>query len=397
MAWAEQRNGKWRACWRDGAGRQRYKSPFTHKAAANRYAADQERLAQRVIGDSSVTWSQWCATWETLRRVEASTLKRDRERVAHHIEPHWGNVQLRRIRAEHVQAWVNQLSAGDRSASTVRRVFHTFASSLRAATKYGVLPSSPCVGVELPPAPPGIERYLSLAEEELLLGEHMPAERDRDVVRTLLGTGMRWAELAGLHADHVNLELMTVTVAETYDEAAGQIKPYPKGRKQRVVPITPELAGMLRGRIAQASMDGCGVPHASRRRCASALLFTTGTGRPLSYREWFKTAWSPAVKRAVKVGHLERAVRIHDARHTYASRLAREGIPLAEIANLLGHTTLDMVRRYAHFQHSQHDAVRAALRGQAGNSGNRQQPATTSARMPDQSLTSHEESVRSHV
>ena len=40
--------------------------------------------------------------------------------------------------------------------------------------------------------------------------------------------------------------------------------------------------------------------------------------------------------------------RFHDLRHTAASYLAMNGASLAEIAEILGHKTLQMVKRYAH-------------------------------------------------
>jgi integrase len=40
--------------------------------------------------------------------------------------------------------------------------------------------------------------------------------------------------------------------------------------------------------------------------------------------------------------------RFHDLRHTTASYLAMNGATLAEIAEVLGHKTLAMVKRYAH-------------------------------------------------
>ena len=48
----------------------------------------------------------------------------------------------------------------------------------------------------------------------------------------------------------------------------------------------------------------------------------------------------------------------HDCRHTYASRLRQVGVPLGNIAELLGHKGLAMSRRYAHLSISNlHEAV----------------------------------------
>ena len=56
-----------------------------------------------------------------------------------------------------------------------------------------------------------------------------------------------------------------------------------------------------------------------------------------------QTAWENALKRA----EIE-DFRFHDLRHSAASYLAMNGASIAEIAEVLGHKTLQMVKRYAH-------------------------------------------------
>jgi integrase len=53
-------------------------------------------------------------------------------------------------------------------------------------------------------------------------------------------------------------------------------------------------------------------------------------------------------EKAAKKAGLCPALRYHDLRHTFASRLALAGVPLLEIKELLGHKTINMTLRYAH-------------------------------------------------
>ena len=88
------------------------------------------------------------------------------------------------------------------------------------------------------------------------------------------------------------------------------------------------------------------------RRIDTNLVFpNTSWGdkvRPLDFRK----AWGTAMKKAdVK------NFRFHDLRHTAASYMAMDGATTGEIAGVLGHRTLQMVKRYAHFSESHRAGV----------------------------------------
>ena len=67
---------------------------------------------------------------------------------------------------------------------------------------------------------------------------------------------------------------------------------------------------------------------------------------------WFDPAWYEALDKA-KIQDF----RFHDLRHTAASYLAMSGATVPEIAAVLGHRTLQMVKRYAHLSDQHTGAV----------------------------------------
>jgi integrase len=375
MAWAEPRsNGLWRAVWRDELGRQRSKSGIRTRAAAMRYAGEQETLARR--GDPTVTgrcptWSEWRTRWERIRVVEASTVVTDQVRLDRHIEPRWGHVRLNAITRTQVQEWVNELvetaawsssKNPDRqirnlSAATVERVFNLFRASLTAAVDAEEIPlhRNPCRGVELPQVGEGHERYLTRGEFWTVA--HYLNEPYQTAASVLVGTGMRFGEFAGLHWQRVDLEQGRIDIVETWSPDAGEIKAYTKGKRRRSVPIPPWLTPILQAQLdRQGPSVDCGLPHAGTVRCRSGLVVPAPLGGAFDDKNFGRRQWATAVKLA-GIGH----VRLHDLRHTYASWLVQAGVSIQEVQRLLGHASITTTQKYAHLGRSQDDLVLAAL------------------------------------
>lgn len=357
MAWSERLpSGKYRGVYRDGAGRQRSAGTFSHKARAVRAAAALEDEARRSTwreADSFMRpWGEWSHRWWESRVVEESTKRSDQHRLVNHLQPRWGNEPIGSITRHDVKEWVAELNRRSTlGPETVKRIVHLFSASMNAAVDAEVIPNNPAARLKLASGAPDQERYLTRDEYEKVRAQ-LPTVRDQLLADVLVHTGMRWGEVAGLHVRRIDLDRQMVRVVETYGEADGRMKPYPKGKKVREVPVVPNLLEVF------AEMDwrgDCGVEH-SVGRCVGRLALTTESGSPLRNSNWTERVWRPAVK-ASGVGH----VRPHDLRHTYASWLLQQGISLADVGKLLGHVSPQTTQRYAHLAETPSAAVLAAL------------------------------------
>jgi len=101
-----------------------------------------------------------------------------------------------------------------------------------------------------------------------------------------------------------------------------------KNGERRVVPVVGKALELLKD-------------HAKVKRSDTSLLFPSkvDSQKPMDLRAPWKAALT-------KAGIED--FRFHDLRHSAASYLAMNGASLAEIAEVLGHKTLQMVKRYAH-------------------------------------------------
>lgn len=347
---------KWRGRYRDAAGRMRSKS-FDLKSQALRWAGEEEGKVHRgqrsdVVG-ARMRWGQWADMWWPARTVEPGTKRRDESRMKVHVRPRWDDVPLIAITRRDVQAWVNTIAA-KRSPSTTRASFYLLSSSLREAVNEGVLVANPCTGVVLPSQPHGQERFLTDVEAGQLLF-HLDG-RYRLFAELLLGTGLRLSEACGLHAARVDLAAQRIQVIETWDAADGSVKAYPKSRRRRVVPISDELAEQLQRWLdTHPPTKTCGKPHRAGR-CPSGMLITGPKGAPMHGPNFERRQFHEAIRHA-GLGN----VRVHDLRHSYASRLLQQGIPLERVQLLLGHEDIKTSQRYAHLVRDDWDSVRDAL------------------------------------
>jgi integrase len=402
MAWAEKipSSGKYRGRYRDSAGQVHTldEGPFTQRAEARRAAGEAEARARRRPGQllprgGRITWGAWADLWWPSRGVEPGTLARDLSRRTIHLEPKWGSTRLDAIRRDDVQRWVDELHADGMAPATVELCYRLLSASMKAAVLDGRLDSTPCVSINLPQKPPPDERYLTWDEVEAIT--HFLDKDAALLVWFLVGTGLRWGEAVGTHLHRVDLEHRRLDVHEVWDSRTGEIKPYPKGRRKRSVPLATWLVDKLTPRVDGIRPGQCRSPHRRGSRCHSPLVFANSRGRVLDYNNWRNLEWERVVgnwqwlgpddqlfrtasaarkkhgddvvlTRQWKPGHVDVGpVTIHDLRHTYASWLIQDGVPIEALCDLLGHASIATTQRYTHLAQSQWDKVRAALDGKS--------------------------------
>ncbi len=150
--------------------------------------------------------------------------------------------------------------------------------------------------------------------------------RNYSLFTTLLDTGLRASEAAGITLGNLNL-------------ADGYIKVMGKGSKERIVPIGKYIQMTLWSYIDKVR------PEPISPDCNN--LFLTQGGKPITVNT-VKLVFS----RLAKSSGVER-LHAHLCRHTFAINYLMNGGDIFSLREILGHTTLDMVNHYLHFTSSQ--------------------------------------------
>lgn len=339
-------SGKYRALYRDNAGKRRSAGTFDHKKKAESAAAVAEaearKLGWRDPAAGLKTWGEWSTAWWASRAVEAGTLQRDAYRLNKYLLPRWADVPLAHITRHEVKLWATELGA-DLAPASVQRILYLLSTSLTAAMDAELITTNPAFRIRIVKGETTTERFLTRDEFSSLL-EEIPPGFDSAVVSFLVGTGARWGEAVGAHVKRLDLVRGNLRIAEVWDDAMHRVKPYPKGRKIRDVPVPDWVLDQV-----ETQIDGR----------TTGLLFEKN-GTPPDAHNWRARVWAPAVKRA-NIGH----TRIHDLRHTYASWLLQDGVPLAEVGKLLGHVSPITTQRYAHLTEKDNTHILRALRNPA--------------------------------
>ncbi len=220
------------------------------------------------------------------------------------------------------------------SPATVHAYLSAFSLVCRTAVReWRILPTNPVENVSRPSLPKGRVRYLTPDEEKLCLLAACRTENERlyFLVLLALATGGRRSELLGLRWRDIDLDRGAVIFLDT------------KNGSDRCVALTGEALELAR-------------KH-SRNRVSSELVFATPTTRRNAKKAPFpRGPWA----RALKTSQIADFV-FHDLRHSHASYLAMSGATLREIAEALGHRTLDMVMRYAHLARDHNRPVVARM------------------------------------
>ena len=217
-----------------------------------------------------------------------------------------------------------------RAPATVVRYMGALSHALNTAVnEWGWIDKSPMIGVRKPKVDNERRRFLSDEEIQRVLTEAKGSENRflYTVVLLALSTGMRLTEIMSLRWRNVLVEDgadMGLLVMEKTKNGNARTSPLAEDAFKAVM--------VMRDKAKKDYAD---------RVPANQLLFPSDTveNKPVEIRK----AWETCRKRA----ELD-DFRFHDLRHTAGSLLAMSGASTREIAEVLGHKTMAMAKRYSH-------------------------------------------------
>ena len=280
------------------------------------------------------TVAGWCSHYvDHLTGVNDGTRTKYQRYVANDIAPSKiGPLPLTALTNADVAKWLNSLTGAAKTAANK----HGFlAGALNAALRARHISANPCDGNKLRRDEPAEMVFLTPDEFAILLDA--VTDPWRPLVKFLVASGCRWGEASALRPADINLAEGTVSIRRAWRYVSGegyQLGPPKTRRSIRTVDVLPSV-------LAKLDLSG-------------EWVFTnSGRGRrgdtgPVRAHNFNPNVWVPALARAKEAG-LTKKPRVHDLRHTNASWLIQDGVPLTVVQHHLGHESIQTTSdRYGH-------------------------------------------------
>ena len=266
-----------------------------------------------------------------------ATIRTTEEGYRLRVHPHLGGTVLASLSRPVVERWIARLLENGSSAHATRKALAALKVMCSYAVELGALPANPCARVRVPePAhDPGtaapVSRVLAPDELERLLAA-CETPREEVIVRLAAESGLRSGEVRGLRWPDVELGARRLNVRRAVWRDVVKV---PKGRRQRRIAITPELADAL-ARLYAELVVVRGLPAEGYVVPGRTATVPSSEGTPLEIAQRVQERAGLVVTRR---GKARPRVTYHELRHTAATLMLTRGVSAVVVARQLGHAS----------------------------------------------------------
>lgn len=240
-------------------------------------------------------------------------------------------VTLREVTTDTLRAFAADLFDLGISPRTQARIVSGIKSFFRFLKLEGYLDSNPALLLESPALRRHLPEVLRVDEIDAMIGaidmEKAEGQRNRAIMETLYGCGLRVSEL-------INLEISKLYFDEQFIMVHG------KGDKERIVPISPQAIREIKDYLPDRTL----LPV---KRGEENILFLNRRGHRLTRVMIFYI-----IKQLAEAAGIRKEVSPHTLRHSFATHLLEGGANLRAIQQMLGHEDISTTEIYLHIDRS---------------------------------------------
>jgi len=260
--------------------------------------------------------------------------------IRRYLIPEMGNMRLTQLKPEHIQKHYAAMQSKGLSTGTVRYHHAVIHKALQTALKWGLLGRNAADGVDAPRS----RRNDMQAWDDFEVRHFLETAKDSPyyaLFHTALFTGMRRSELLALQWRDIHLHQIYVNRSLHHLKDGSYVFTQPKSVKsRRTIALSPSsVLTLMEYKEKQEAVHAMlGIPLKQ-----DDLLFSTPEGKPLRPNTITRAWTTLATKAGVK------PIRLHDARHTHASLMLKQGVHPKIVQERLGHASIQMtLDTYSH-------------------------------------------------
>lgn len=346
----------WVVRWRDASGKQREKSYlFDQKTLANDLAVrvEHDKRAGVYTLPSSETFGAYAERMITQRACSDATKRKYRTILRLHLADLAGR-RLTAVAADRkgIKTLLTEtLPARHLSRSQIAIAQVVITSTLNEAIRDGEIASHNVGGIRLAPVDKTVAETATITREQAeLIAKNMPPELELTVWLGV-GGGLRIGEVLGVRLSDFSADMTSLTVSRQVVSGTktGPLKARRPG-ETRTVPVPGWLKESVQMHV-QGLEQIAEIPQFE-----AAVLFPGVQGPYYAPRSLYYP-WARAATAAGLPG-----LRFHALRHTFASVLLHENVPVSDVSRWLGHQNIQLTYSvYSHFIRPSFDRARAAL------------------------------------
>ncbi len=351
-------NGTWRAQV-VLEGRRLSKTTKTKQEAQNWLRKTQDEVFAGLTYESTTIdlptfLEEWLISAKPTLRY--NTFHQYNQIIHKYILPRLGNRKLRELKPILIQQLYNHMVAEGYDFRTVQMVHGVIHVALVQAVKLGLLQNNPDDATTPPKPIPKEMKFLDETQvQQLLITAKAQGSRFYALYHLAIATGMRQGELLGLKWSDMDWGNQTLTVSRSLSQLkTGEYVFNPPKTKagRRQIDLGTVSTEVLRAHHRSQYLESVSQPGWN----AEDLIFPSKTGKPMDpgnlrrmYKNLLKSAGLPNI-------------RFHDLRHTAATLMLNNGIPVLIVSRRLGHAkpsiTLDI---YGHLIPGQQKVVASLM------------------------------------
>ena len=300
------------------------------------------------LQESRIKFGEWLNQWlENHVKIKnrLTTWENYKWAVDTHINPALGKINLKDLRASHLQKLYREKlengrndDKGGLSARTIQLIHRICHAALEQAVREDVIYKNVSHNVSLPKkthkeilpmSPEQIKKFLKVNREDPLFPAFF----------ILISTGMRRGELLGLKWSDIDLDNRTIFIQRSWVKSSTETAQFsdPKTKKsRRLVPLLEEGVAVLRQHRLQQQRNRDELRAKGKAYTENGLVFCRIDGAP-----YYPSTLNSYLEKALQRAGLPK-FRMHDLRHTFASLMVEQGTSIKVVQELMGHATVQM-------------------------------------------------------